>query len=301
MRYILTGLLSLIFALTTFCQIDLTGVIVNEENDGMPGATIWEMDTKKGAVSDLDGKFVITVNDTSRIQISYVGYYDTIFLATDYSTDTIRMRPMPYDSVGFSTMHYHYYRTKTIGYYGDFNKMPYGLTLYYFRPYLLRKTVLVNTNLTFKTDFDENTDFTFRFGKSDIIRKEKYRLSSTFYFHFRDLMVNQQDYRVNDYKLMLRNYLFNFIHLSGGVMYRDNFTIDNDLGFVLGFDGSIWKTMSHLSGELNLIENDFEYSVALYQRLAKNIRVLRSIQIGFEYNKYLNYDELNFLMRYSLN
>jgi len=303
-KYLLIRLL-IIFCGILICidlsaQITINGVIIDENREVVVGASILETNTSYGTVSDIDGKFSISISDTSKLQITFIGYYDTIIIASDFVGDTIQMRAQPYDTIGISVTHYDYFNTMNIGYYGDINRMPYGFTFYYFRPYLLGKPLMMNTNLTFKTDFNSNIDFKVRFGKSDIIQKEKYRLSSTFYFHWRDLTIDNIEYRINDYEFLIRNYFFNFLHLSGGLLIRDEFSKAIAYGGLIGIDASYTKTLSHLSLEFTQIRNDYEYSIALYQRLARNTWILRDFQIGIEYQNYIEYDELNLLLRYTL-
>jgi hypothetical protein len=300
LRYYLLLFIGLIILNDLSGQILIKGTLIDENCYEMPGASILELNSSNGLISDVEGKFTILVSDTSMIQISFVGYYDTIIIASDFVGDTIQMRAQPYDSVDIWVTHYDYFNTMNIGYYGDINRLPYGFTFYYFKPYLFGKPLMINTNLTFKTDFNSNFDFKVRFGKSEIIRKEKYRLSSTFYIHLRDLTIDDTKYRINDYEFLIRNCFFNFLHLSGGLLIRDEFSNAVKYGGLIAIDASISKTLSHLSFDLVHIDNDYEYSVALYQRLARNTRVLRDFQFGIEYQDYLDYNEINLIMRYTL-
>jgi iron complex outermembrane receptor protein len=53
----------------------LTGKVVNENNESLPGATILVKESKKGTSSDFDGKFRVNLpKGTSTIQVSFVGY-----------------------------------------------------------------------------------------------------------------------------------------------------------------------------------------------------------------------------------
>lgn len=304
LKYNLIRLLIIFIGLLIYrdlsAQIKIEGVIVDENRENMAGASILEIHTSHGVVSDLDGKFSIIISDTSKLQITYIGYYDTVIVASEFKSDTVQMRPMPFDAVGYPMICEDYFNTINIGYYADVTRMPFGLTFYYFKPYMFGKRAMVNTNLTYKTDFESNKDFVLRLGKSDIIKKEKYRLSSTFYFHLRDLTINENHIRINDYELILRNYFFNFLHLSGGIMLRDDFNSNYNIAGIIGIDASIWKTLSHLNADVRLIDKDYEYSIALYQRLAKNIRILSSFQVGLEFNNYFQYNELNMILRYYL-
>jgi iron complex outermembrane receptor protein len=53
----------------------LTGKVVNENNESLPGATILVKESKKGTSSDFDGKFRVNLpKGTSTIQVSFLGY-----------------------------------------------------------------------------------------------------------------------------------------------------------------------------------------------------------------------------------
>ncbi len=75
MRFnLLVGLLVLKFTFT-FAQTEIKGVIIDsEDNSPILGASIIEINTSNGVISDYSGRFKITVNDTSKIVIAYIGY-----------------------------------------------------------------------------------------------------------------------------------------------------------------------------------------------------------------------------------
>lgn len=285
-------------------QISVKGILVDDNRNGIVGATIVERKDFSngqinGVISDLYGNFSILISETSKIEISALGFRDTLIMACDMLIDTINMQPIPYDT-NINVCCPYDQTTINIGYLGDINRMPLGFTFYYFKPFMFGKKVMISTNLTYKTDFKSNQDFVLILGKSDIIKKVKYRLSSTFYFHLRDLTTNENHIRINDYELILRNYIFNFLYLSGGIMLRDDFNSNYNIVGIIGIEASIWKTLSHLNADVRYIDRDYEYSIAFYQRLAKNIRILNSFQVGLEFNNYIQYNELNMILRYYL-
>ncbi|MBJ2175205.1 TonB-dependent receptor [Aureibaculum sp. A20] len=70
-------LIYLLYSINSFSQeIKIDGEIKDEENIAIPGVTVLIKGTKKGAVSDFDGKFTITVPDgeNSILVFSSVGY-----------------------------------------------------------------------------------------------------------------------------------------------------------------------------------------------------------------------------------
>ena len=77
MRTIVLSLLFIFFHFTHFAQIAISGVIINE-SDQTPiiGASILEQGTNNGTISDVEGKFQLTVTVTANanLEISYLGY-----------------------------------------------------------------------------------------------------------------------------------------------------------------------------------------------------------------------------------
>ena len=70
-----------LFAALLFCsasaigQIKVTGTVVDEANEGLPGASILVKGTSNGTDTNLDGKFeLLAVSESGTIVISYLGY-----------------------------------------------------------------------------------------------------------------------------------------------------------------------------------------------------------------------------------
>jgi hypothetical protein len=284
-------------------QITINGNIVDENGIYLIGASIQELNTFSSVFSGIDGKFSILVSDSSKIRISFIGYLDTIFAVNEFAGDTIRMRPEPepelLDLSAFDYYRFPYKPSMSIGNYGDFNGLPYGIVLSSFIPYVFEKSVLLWTTLMLKTDFQSNTDFSLCLGRKYIITKSNYRLSASLNFHYRDLFTNNNLIRVNDYRLECYNYLFHFITIYGGIIYRDNQTETNGTYSMIGLSKYISKTESVFSGEIAFVENDFEYSFLFSQGFSRKIPILKDIELGIEYKKYNRYDEYNFILSYS--
>ena len=68
----------IIFCLSSFSlvsqSITVNGKISDENNEGLPGATIIIVGTTNGTISDIDGNFVLNAEINSFIEISYAGY-----------------------------------------------------------------------------------------------------------------------------------------------------------------------------------------------------------------------------------
>jgi TonB-linked SusC/RagA family outer membrane protein len=77
--FMLLGLGQLIYAQQQTVMIK--GMIVDENNEPIIGATILEKGTNNGTISDYNGNFTLNVNPGSTVQISYVGYDNLEFNA----------------------------------------------------------------------------------------------------------------------------------------------------------------------------------------------------------------------------
>ncbi len=55
-------------------QITVTGTIVDENGESVPGATIAQKETTNGTITDLEGKFTLMVPSNADLVISFIGY-----------------------------------------------------------------------------------------------------------------------------------------------------------------------------------------------------------------------------------
>ena len=67
--------LMLMVGTAAFAQLAVQGTVVDIEN-GEPviGASILEIGTTNGTITDFDGNFTLTVQPGAKLQISYMGY-----------------------------------------------------------------------------------------------------------------------------------------------------------------------------------------------------------------------------------
>ena len=75
-------------------QTKITGKIVDETNQPMPGASVLEKGTKNGAQTDFDGNFTLTATKTSgTLVISYIGYRakEVMFTSANNSLGSIKL------------------------------------------------------------------------------------------------------------------------------------------------------------------------------------------------------------------
>ncbi|MEX0987498.1 MAG: carboxypeptidase-like regulatory domain-containing protein, partial [Bacteroidales bacterium] len=68
-----------LLSISAYSQVrEITGTVRDEDNLSMIGVTITVEGTTRGAVTDLDGNFVIEASSEDELHFSYVGYQDRI-------------------------------------------------------------------------------------------------------------------------------------------------------------------------------------------------------------------------------
>jgi outer membrane receptor protein involved in Fe transport len=83
----------LINSLTLFSQISITGKVVDAiTNEPLIGATVFAQESKQGALSGVDGSFILeTSADNKHLRISYVGYTEKIVTANAGQGNNIQL------------------------------------------------------------------------------------------------------------------------------------------------------------------------------------------------------------------
>ncbi|GAB3654601.1 TonB-dependent receptor [Echinicola sediminis] len=62
------------YSLSIYKQTTVTGRVLDERNEPIPGVTILDKDTGKGTVTDLDGNYAISVEENATLTFSFIGY-----------------------------------------------------------------------------------------------------------------------------------------------------------------------------------------------------------------------------------
>ena len=72
----------------------ITGIVSDAESgEKLPGATIMEKGTSNGTITDIDGKFSLTVKDDCTIEISYVSYKSQVLPTAGKQNFNILLQP----------------------------------------------------------------------------------------------------------------------------------------------------------------------------------------------------------------
>ena len=58
-------------------KIQISGVVMDEHGEPLPGATVLEKESGNGTITDMDGKFALAVSPDALIVVSYIGYADS--------------------------------------------------------------------------------------------------------------------------------------------------------------------------------------------------------------------------------
>ncbi len=92
-RFVYAGLFMLLAYGVSAQVLEVKGTVTDELGDGLPGATILNVDTEQGGVTDVNGVFSITVNAGQKIAISFVGYATQEFVIQGDTTLDVSLEP----------------------------------------------------------------------------------------------------------------------------------------------------------------------------------------------------------------
>ena len=74
-------------------SIVVTGTVIDETKEGMPGVTVKVEGNDKGTTTDLDGKYIINVDDkTNKLVFSFIGYKKQIIQVNDQTRIDIQLQ-----------------------------------------------------------------------------------------------------------------------------------------------------------------------------------------------------------------
>ena len=93
MRLIFLLLFSTIFNNLNAQDKVINGKVSDENNEGLPGATIIIKGTTKGTVTDIEGNFQLDVDENDIIEISFSGYEKQEISVTGKNSFSINLEP----------------------------------------------------------------------------------------------------------------------------------------------------------------------------------------------------------------
>ena len=82
-RFLILFTVTLISTITYAQKINCSGIVVDDQNEPIIGASVVQKETLQGSVTDLNGKFTLSVNQGSILVVSYIGYVSQSVKATN--------------------------------------------------------------------------------------------------------------------------------------------------------------------------------------------------------------------------
>ena len=73
--------------------VKVSGTVLDELGEGIPGASVKLKGGSKGAITDIDGSFVIDVPKGSKLEISYIGYTPETISVGDQKSYSVQLKP----------------------------------------------------------------------------------------------------------------------------------------------------------------------------------------------------------------
>lgn len=277
-------------------QIRISGVVADENGDRLESASVQELKTYNGALTDSTGRFFLIVSAKSLIRISYIGYADTIFKASEFFSDTIFLQPPLLEDIYVVTG---YLNTFSIGYIGDYYYMPIGISISYFVPYHNRKSLMISAGASYKTNFKSNSDFSFQLTRINAVKYPKYSLDLSANYNYRYLVKGEINYKISDVSLEFKNSLLNQVSLSLGLLFRnEKYKASRQWGYLMGAEKYFYGINQLWTANVLLVGNNVEYGVSFYQSFPTSKWSWKSFIVGLEYHKYKEYNELNIALKY---
>lgn len=277
--------------------INIKGRVYCEKlNEPLPGVYVSEKYTSNNTFTDANGNFSLSVKDTSLIYFSYISCKDTILPAKELINAKLILKKS--DEQDIIICYAHTLPSYSFGLFGDVNYFPFGTYLYTFQPRLF----FLSGGMYYKTDFKTGYDLKFSLNKYNVINKKNYSLKINSSFQKKRLSLSQINYKVQDFQLSAGNNLKNIIGFDLGLIYRKEKIYDIQSYF--GFYTSVYKYFKiglQLSGSYSYYSNYSEYSFAVYQELRKHLYVYSRWKVGIIYNKYNLYQDISFLLSYTIN
>jgi TonB-linked SusC/RagA family outer membrane protein len=74
-------------------QVKITGTVVDEKDQPLPGVSVHEKVSHKGSATDVNGKYTITVEKGSTIVFTFIGYSDQEVVVTNQAEINIKLSP----------------------------------------------------------------------------------------------------------------------------------------------------------------------------------------------------------------
>lgn len=286
--------------LSGFTQNQVTGKVVDVNDQAIPAASVLELPTGRETLTDINGEFRIAVTDSSLLKISFLGYQDTV-VRTGKAYYFIELKELPE-----LTEHWVYSKSFSIGYFGDFRYLPWGFSIAHLRPYtklpFLDRSKFLSGEINFKTNSDFNYDLNLSFTWHHVYHSNHFSLDIRSLFHERKLGVNEFDLENKDFQLIFVNTINQSFSISAGLIKRKDTYVDSLelIGYHFSANKYILKLKQTVSGYFSYFGDYSEFGFSFNQDLSKLINRLDRFHFGLVYNNYHRYNEINLLLKYNV-
>ena len=297
-KTIIFSIILLLIIYSCFGQTTINGTVVDEQTEeSIAGATISLKETSISTTTDYNGRFQLTINDTSKVLVvSYVGYVTREVILNGQTDFKISISIKPY--VIYEAWDQKVRLNVNCGILNN----PYGVGLGFSVP-LFRTSIALNSNFNYQMDFLSNHALETTFGISNI------RLNSNlvliFDANFRNIK-GPDNYIQKFYSLESKWSLRHLKAIVGyGQISLDMNSLPNSInsaGLVTGLETWIPKPISTtVLGKVTIFKKFAEYNVEVSKKFNKIYTFAKyynsksysevSLGIGMEFTYYFRYQK----------
>lgn len=91
LRSLLVLLTLICFSAASYAQKTVSGTVVDEQGQTLPGVNVMEKGTTNGTITDIDGKYSLNVGNNSTLEFSYIGYENVEINASNGTTFNVTL------------------------------------------------------------------------------------------------------------------------------------------------------------------------------------------------------------------
>ncbi len=92
LRRFVVLLFLMMFSLDLLAQVSVSGVVTDEDGNTLPGVNVFEKGTTNGTITDMDGRYRLSVQNGATITFTYIGCQDQSFAVSGTRTINVVMK-----------------------------------------------------------------------------------------------------------------------------------------------------------------------------------------------------------------
>ena len=289
-KYFFIIILQLILSYNCVAQIKVIGYVYDKtDNTPLTNAIVCEQGTENRVATNRSGKFKIKVKDSlAKIKVTYPTHQDTLVNVKNYKGEKIFLKEIE------GIVDLFWANRTTIGYFGDFNRFPYGFYFYHYRPYFFN----MSGRVAFKTDFNSNYDLKLSLSKINLFKfKHSLSLQDEFNGTFSFQKRKYDDLEINDYRIVVFPPIRILSPRIGFALKDDINREEINKGIILGLGKGI-KWMISIHSNITFYENFIEYNIGISKYFSSKKKFWDNLKLGIGYQKYRDYNEYNIHLSY---